>query len=186
MQLEHWGMRMKRPVVLFLLTEGFDAQRFNQLSGCLAAAGARVSVAGFARDTKIVSSDRGVELMCDVSFADASTGHWEAVVVGDNATARRLYNSPAAIRLLKNAWARGLTLVAVDEGAVALLGADLVDHQTIAASRKLEKDLRRAGAIISAKPKAVSGRILTASAAADMAAFCRDIVHYTATGELAA
>jgi putative intracellular protease/amidase len=172
--------------LLFLLTEGFDGDRFGQLSGCLAAAGARILVAGLERDAKINSEGRGRSVMCDLSLTEATDDHYEAVIIGDNATARELYNSPAAIRLLKNAWAKGLALVAIDEGAIALLGADLVDHQTIAASPALEKDLRRAGGAISTKSKAVSGRILSATAEVDMAAFCRDVVSYITTGELAA
>lgn len=169
---------VKGKKVLFLLVDGFQSEHFSPLRDCFKSRGADILIASFNSNDVITSRDGDTRVISDVSFAEAALNYYDAVLVADNVTADAIRENVAAMKLIEEIWARGGLVASVDEGAIDLIGAGIVDNKIIAAPPNLYTNLENAGAQISYTPIAMSDNVFSARADADMNLFCQDMMGY--------
>lgn len=168
--------------IVFPLVEGFESEKFNRLKNCLQQHGANIVIASFNKGDVLMSKEQDLTVKSDVSFAQAALEFYDAVVVADNTTADATHSNVAAMKMIEETWGRGNLVATVDEGALDLIGAGIVDNRTVAAPPNLYENLRNAGAKISYTPIALSENVFSAREDADLNVFCDDIVNYLAKG----
>lgn len=167
--------------VLFLAVDGFDARAFQVLWQCFGNLNASTRIASFNADEEIRDKDGLVNTHSDMSFAEASEQPADVIVVADDATANSIVDSLAAKTTLMEAFDRNAAIVSVNDGATALIAADIVNGITIAAPSELNEALEKAGAQLSDEPLAVSDNIFSARDGADLQELCNMVSEYITT-----
>lgn len=167
--------------VLFLAVDGFDAKAFKELWQCFGNLNASTRIASFNADDEIRDKDGLINTRSDMSFAEASEQPSDVLVVADGFTADRIKDDLAAKTALMNAFDRNAAVVAVGEGVLALVAADIVNGQAIAASPELKNQLENAGAQLSDEPLAVSDNIFTARSDANFQELCNIVSEFITT-----
>ncbi len=180
------SLRLQGKDIVFFLVDGFDGGSYDELSNCLQARGANLTIASFLEGDLLRSEDGKFELRSDLSFAEASGQYYDAVVVSDGQVARAIGEHAQALQLIEQTWGRGSAVVTVGAGALALIAAGIVDGARVASVSELYEHLENAGAEVAGTPVSVSGNILTAGLDADLMVLCADLADYLTAGTSAA
>jgi len=168
--------------IVFLLADGFDAERFSGLRDCLFNRGARIMTAALNQGVTITGANHELTLMSDLSFAGAASSVFDAVILTDDMTAGTIRNNPAATELLTNAWERGAALVVMGAGITTLAQANIIGNAHVAADPSFRDQLSQAGASIQDDPIIVSENLISARSDADMAALCNTVTDFLLRG----
>jgi len=165
--------------VLFLAVDGFEAKAFQKLWQCFGDLNASTRIASFNADEEINDKDGLISTHSDMSFAEASEQPADVIVIADDVTANSIVDSLAAKTAITEAFDRNAAIVSIDDGATALIAADVVNGMTIAAPSEVKGTLEEAGAQLSDEPLAVSDNIFSArSEDADLQTLCNMVSEF--------
>ncbi|MDI6717004.1 MAG: DJ-1/PfpI family protein [Actinomycetota bacterium] len=169
---------MMNKFVLFLAVDGFDSESFEPLWLCFGNLNASTRIASFHADDEIRDMQGRVNTYSDMSFAEAAEQRFDVLVVADGVTANAIRGDLAAKTALMNASDWNSAIVSVEDAAIALIAAGIVEGQSIAAPPELKEQLENAGASLSDESIAISNNIFSARKNADMQSLCFLVSEY--------
>ena len=146
-------------VVMVIAQRVFRDEEYAEPKRVLESRGAHVVTASVAPGECI--GKLGLRVTADISVADATKKHWDAVVFVGGAGASVFFDDGAAHELAQNAWGTDAVVSAICVAPSTLAHAGLLDGVSATAFPSQEADLRAHGALWTGARVTVDGRVIT-------------------------
>jgi len=176
-------------VTFLTANEGVEEAELTDPWAALAAAGATNELV--APEPGVVQAfrhvDRAGRYPVDRLVADVDPENVDALVLpGGVVNADRIRLDPAAVRLVRRAFERGVPVGVICHGPWILTDAGVVSERVITSWPSLKTDLGNAGAEWVDEEVHVDGELVSSRKPADLPAFCRELVRVFAAGRAGA
>jgi len=162
--------------VAVILSDNFNSDQFNMLHKCLAEAGALISTVGEVAGTSVKGFDQKTEVTIEVSYNEAHSYNFGAVVIPNGFSPDKIRESENALSFVKDMIESGKIVGAIDHGAQVLITLGVLKDKNVTGSPSIKIDLENAGANYFDEPVVIDENIVTGRGQADIEAFCNAIV----------
>ncbi len=162
--------------VALVLSDRFDANEFNGLHGCLSKEGALISTVGATAGQKLSDMDRKTEVEVEVSYEEAHSYNYDAIVIFDGYSPDTTRMDEDALSLILDMYNSGKITGAIDHGALVLVNLEVLKDKNVTGSPSIRVDLENAGAKYFDEPVVIDGNLVTGRDPQDLEDFCQAIV----------
>lgn len=159
--------------VALVLEGGFDADGYAALRRCLEGAGAEVMILSSDSWGEISDSAGTYRVKPDRSYSEAQQNDFDALIVGDEASARTAQSRPDACSLVSEAVRSAKPVATIGEGAALLVCADVLKGRKVAANQSLADLIRASGGMFKERSLVIDGNIISAKDAAYSEDVCK-------------
>jgi protease I len=171
--------------ILIMATDGFEESELFGPLGILKGLGAKVMLAS-PSPTPIqatVRDDPGRTIRPNLTIAEAQVGDFDALILpGGVINPDALRTNRFAVDLVRGFVAARKPVAAICHGPWLLVEADVLRGKAATGWKSIRTDLRNAGASLSDDRVVSDGRIITAQAPEDVAAFTEALIAAVETG----
>jgi len=162
--------------IAMVLSDHFDADEFNSIHNCLVEAGAFTTIVGESAGQNLMGWDRKAEVTTDISFDEAHSYDFDAVVISNGYGPDKIRINTAALGLAREVYDAGKIVGAIHHGPQVLISMGILKGKNVTGSQSIRVDLENAGATYFDEPVVIDGNIITARGSADVELFCKAIV----------
>ncbi len=162
--------------VALVLSDRFDANEFNGLHSCLSKEGALISTVGDTAGRKLSDTDRKTEVQIEVSYEEARSYNFDAVVIFDGYSPNTTRTNEDALSLILDMYNSGKIIGAIDHGGLVLVNLEILKDKNVTGSPSIRVDLENAGARYFDEPVVIDGNLVTGRGSQDLEDFCQAIV----------
>ena len=165
--------------ILIMATDGFEESELFGPRAILAARGARVQLASpsLSPIQATVRDDPGRTIRPDLTISEAKVGDFDALILpGGVINPDALRTNRFAVDLVRAFVAAKKPVAAICHGPWLLVEADVLKGRRATGWKSIRTDLRNAGANVSDERVVSDGRLITAQAPEDVAAFTEALV----------
>jgi protease I len=138
-------------------------------------AGFRVEVAGPVAG-HIYKGKHGYPCRSDLSFKEAATKDFDAVVIPGGFAPDRLRRSSEVLHMTKEAFAKGRPVAFICHGGWVPISAKILKDKKVTGTVAIKDDLENAGAIWCDLPVVVDGNLISSRTPLDLAVFVKAII----------
>lgn len=124
-------MSIKKRKIAYIVANGFDGNVFTSLSLCLAQSGVCITNLGDTLDFNTSKQDKKKMILIEKSFSQVSPWDFDAIIVGDEQTAKTVSKNKKALVFIRNAHVAGRLLIFVGSGAAVLGPACIADNKIL-------------------------------------------------------
>jgi len=160
--------------ILMLIENGYEDSEAIYPFYRMQEAGHRVVVAGPRAGTYM--SKHGYPFEAKLSAEDARASDYKGLIIPGGQAPDRMRVHSSMVRLVKDAFDKGLVVGAICHGAQLLIEADVLRGKRATCYVSVRTDLKNAGADYTDAPVVVDGRLVTSRHPGDLPDFCRTLV----------
>lgn len=175
--------RLEGKRVLILLASEFEDAEFRDVAGALVLEGAEITVASNVQGA--LRGKRGdVTVIADELVHDVNVQSYTCLYIPGGKAPSKIRDDPDVLKVVREAYKRGLRIGAVCHGPQVLISAGIVKNKTLTAHPAVGKELQEAGANYSGRPVERDGSITTATDPRAIAEFNTEFIREIACCEL--
>ncbi len=160
--------------VLMLIENGFEDAEALYPFYRMQEAGHKVTVAGPKAGT--YSSKHGYPLAAEKSADEVRAADFKGLIIPGGQAPDRMRIHPNMVKLVKDAFDKGLVVGAICHAAQLLIEADVLKGKKATCYISVRTDLKNAGGDYVDAPVVVDGRLVTSRHPGDLPDFCRALV----------
>ncbi|MBS0604681.1 MAG: type 1 glutamine amidotransferase [Verrucomicrobia bacterium] len=124
----------------------------------------------------IYTGKHGYPCKADISFKDAASGSFDAVVIPGGFAPDRLRRSLDVLHCVKEMFSKGRPVAFICHGGWVPISAKIVKGRKVTGTVAIKDDLENAGAIWMDQAVVVDGNLISSRTPADLAVFAKSLV----------
>ncbi|MDI6716771.1 MAG: DJ-1/PfpI family protein [Actinomycetota bacterium] len=162
--------------IALILSDHFDAAELDGLRACLSRAGALISIVGDKADQTLTDWNKQVQISVGVSYEEAHSYNFDAVIISDGYTPDDIRASSSALSFIRDMYDSGKIVGAIHHGVQVLISLDILKNKNVTGWPSIRIDLENAGATYYDEPVVIDGNLVTGRGPSDLEAFCDAII----------
>ncbi len=160
--------------VLILIDNNYEDMEALYPYYRLLEAGHSVTIAGSTKGT--YAGKHGYPIEAGKSASEIDIKRFDALIIPGGQAPDRMRTKPEMVKLVKEAFKRGLVVAAICHGPQMLIEADAIKGKKATCYISVKTDLKNAGAIYEDSPVVTDGNLVTSRHPGDLPDFCRTII----------
>ncbi|HZD60918.1 MAG TPA: DJ-1/PfpI family protein [Anaerolineae bacterium] len=162
--------------IAIVLSDHFDADEFNELHSCFTAAGAFTTNVGENAGQKLHDWNQKVEATVDISFEEAHSYGFDAVILSDGYSPDEIRMSDDGLNFIRDRYDSNKIVGAIHHGPQILISLGILKGKNVTGWPSIKVDLENAGATYFDEPVVIDENIITSRGPADIKAFCDAVI----------